>query len=688
MKKKLLLLLLINAIALSISAKNEPKQPESYNYQRGVELYKAEKYSEAKTWFEKEISASPVNGYAYYYLSVIYSDDGEQGTALTAIDRSIKYLPKKDKIWRSYSYVQRANINTQIGDTVQAYSDLSQAIKIDPSISIGYEHRAQLYYEQRKYALSDADYQKMIELDKGDVMGYMGLGRNAKEQEQYDNALSQFNLVIKLAPDYSSVYSFRAEVYILQDEWVLAADDVIKSLSIDIDRRAFYILQYDVPKEKVEIFKSKLKIQMTKEPTNYLWPYCMAVLCENFNDYIGAIEYYEKSNSLNAGSVTLRNLAQCYYDIEDYEQALNYADRSLDMDDEDVNTLKLKADILGSLGRYDECLKERDKCVSLYPEVPDGYYYRANDYLAVRKYKEAVEDFNTAILLSPELQEIPFVLIRRGDAYRFLGKTKEASDDYNQVIKLEADSVSRAWTPFAYSGLGNAEKAIEAMNYTLENDTTATDVAGNLYNAACIYARLGMKEKGISVLKEAIEKGYNNYILIKSDYDMDNLQDMPEFEKLLEKCNDTDSPELEIAEDAPGYVEERVEIPFTKENGVTRVKCTINGLPLHFVFDTGAADVTISMVEANFMLKNDYIKRSDVIGSAYYVDANGDVSEGTVLNLRHVNFGGLEIENVRASVVRNQKAPLLLGQSALGRLGRIEIDNAASKLVITHKVVK
>lgn len=256
------------------------------------------------------------------------------------------------------------------------------------------------------------------------------------------------------------------------------------------------------------------------------------------------------------------------------------------------------------------------------------------------------------------------------------------------MIKLEADSVSRAWTPFAYSGLGNAEKAIEAMNYTLENDTTATDVAGNLYNAACIYARLGMKEKGISVLKEAIEKGYNNYILIKSDYDMDNLQDMPEFEKLLEKCNDTDSPELEIAEDAPGYVEERVEIPFTKENGVTRVKCTINGLPLHFVFDTGAADVTISMVEANFMLKNDYIKRSDVIGSAYYVDANGDVSEGTVLNLRHVNFGGLEIENVRASVVRNQKAPLLLGQSALGRLGRIEIDNAASKLVITHKVVK
>ena len=127
-------------------------------------------------------------------------------------------------------------------------------------------------------------------------------------------------------------------------------------------------------------------------------------------------------------------------------------------------------------------------------------------------------------------------------------------------------------------------------------------------------------------------------------------------------------------------------MPFTKESGVTKVKCSINGLPLHFVFDTGAADVTLSMVEANFMMKNDFIKPTDIIGSASYMDANGDITEGTVVNLRKVDFGGLELENVRASVVRNQKAPLLLGQSVLGRLGKIEIDNPGLRLIITHKV--
>lgn len=90
------------------------------------------------------------------------------------------------------------------------------------------------------------------------------------------------------------------------------------------------------------------------------------------------------------------------------------------------------------------------------------------------------------------------------------------------------------------------------------------------------------------------------------------------------------------------------------------------------------------MVEANFMLKNGYLKKEDFVGSQRFIDANGDISEGTVVNLRNVDFGGLRLNNVKASVVRNQKAPLLLGQTVLGRLGSIEIDNPGKKLIITN----
>lgn len=688
MKFKIILLISFFASVLTLWAKTENKQPDTYAYTRGVEAYNEEKYADAMDWFNRELTEHPDNGYAYVYISILRYGNQEYGKALSAIDNALKKLPKKDKEWRSLTFASRAEVYTAMGDTIKALQDLSQAIQTNPSNARFYNSRAQLYYEQKNYALADADYQKMINLDQGDVMGYMGIGRNANAQERWDDAINQFDFVIKLAPDYSSGYSFRADAYIGKKMWKEATDDIIKALDIDGDNKAFYLMQ-TLPKEASDLLKSKLKIQMTKQSTNRYWPYCLAVLANSNNDYDESISYYKKANTLDANSLFLENIAKCYVSKEDYINALDYAERALSMSPEDYDVIDLKADILSRLGRYKECLVERDRYVAQYPEYPVAYLSRADDLLSARRFNEAIEDYNTAIVLAPTLAEYPYLLMRRGDAYRFIGKKDEADKDYEALLIAEKDSVLSAdsWTPFAYSGLGNADKAIETMQFILANDTT--DINGTLYNAACIYARLGLKSDAIRYLKDAIAKGYHHIFHIESDYDLDCLRDMPEYQELV-TVHDSElvNEDIKSQDELSNTLTETVEVPFTKEGGVTKVKCTINGLPLHFVFDTGAADVTMSMVEANFMLKNDYIKPTDIVGSARYVDANGDISEGTIVNLRTVNFGGLELENVRASVVRNQKAPLLLGQSVLGRLGKIEIDNPGMKLVITHKINK
>ncbi|MGM9837509.1 MAG: hypothetical protein ACI30A_03345 [Paludibacteraceae bacterium] len=53
--------------------------------------------------------------------------------------------------------------------------------------------------------------------------------------------------------------------------------------------------------------------------------------------------------------------------------------------------------------------------------------------------------------------------------------------------------------------------------------------------------------------------------------------------------------------------------------------------------------------------------------------------------LNKINFGGLELTGVRVSVVANRKAPLLLGQTVLQRLGKIKIDNEKRVLRITTR---
>ena len=99
---------------------------------------------------------------------MLRAQEEEYGRALTATDMAIKLLPKKDADYVIFAYSTRANVYLNLEDTVKAIDDLSKAIKIKPDENSLYEKRAQIYYEQERYALADADYRKMVELNPGD----------------------------------------------------------------------------------------------------------------------------------------------------------------------------------------------------------------------------------------------------------------------------------------------------------------------------------------------------------------------------------------------------------------------------------------------------------------------------------------------------------------------------------------
>mgnify|MGYP001172883333 CR=1 FL=1 len=128
----------------------------------------------------------------------------------------------------------------------------------------------------------------------------------------------------------------------------------------------------------------------------------------------------------------------------------------------------------------------------------------------------------------------------------------------------------------------------------------------------------------------------------------------------------------------------KTKIKMEKKGGVYTMPCTVNGLRLNFIFDTGASNVSISLTEVLFMLKNGYLSNDDILGSEYYQIANGEITEGTKINLKQLTIGDIELYNVKAGVVHNLNAPLLLGQSALNKLGKIEFDYSNNTLIIEN----
>lgn len=218
-------------------------------------------------------------------------------------------------------------------------------------------------------------------------------------------------------------------------------------------------------------------------------------------------------------------------------------------------------------------------------------------------------------------------------------------------------------------------------------DSVLVKYPDNFYDAACLHSLIGDTITSLSYLRKAFENGFRRFAHLRKDDDMQNVRATVGYKALYEEFWQKYQEELkqQDAETIDKLEEVTYEVPFTASNGVTKVDCTINGLPLNFIFDTGASDVTISQTEANFMFKNGYLAQKDIVGKQRYQTADGNISVGTVFILNKINFGGLELNSVRASVVANQKAPLLLGQTVLQRLGKIEIDNAKKVLKITTK---
>ncbi|MGM9735605.1 MAG: TIGR02281 family clan AA aspartic protease [Candidatus Cryptobacteroides sp.] len=658
----------------------------NYNLQKAYEVL-SEEQDEGKAFdlVNKQLSETPDNVDALILHARLLRRKQEYGKALQDINHALKVnKPKKTEVQNSTLHWWKAFIYQDMGDWQSAAASFKTAYELaqkdnkDNLQSISFDY-AQALFNLDDYAGADVIYNKMLALNEADQAAMIGLARNMITREQYKEALKLLDKCQNYDASYPEIYRFKMQAYDKLGETNKAIDAGLDWFDKDNDANSEAILM--VLKKRPNYAEASLKSRVRKSESPFIWKAFLCQFYEETHHYAEAVNAYD---DLEAGFGQYDEInvyrSACYSKLGLNELAI--ADISKAMGKEpDWLCYCQRGDYYRLFGDIDAAIADFTAAIDEAPAEAYSYYRRGWCYEMKGDLKKALEDYNLGIEMT---EDYPYLYLMRGELLLLEGKKAEAEADFEALIQKDTIVDDGSCRHYALHFLGRDKEAEEWMDKIIASDP---DDAGNYYDRACLYARMGRLEESVAALRLSFEKGYRSFFHILLDDDMDAVRDLPEFKALIQEYEAKHAAYLKEFELAMPEKEETVtEIPVKRNPGGTfEIPCDINGLALRMIFDTGASDVTISSVEANFMFKNGYLSEKDIKGKKYYQIANGQISEGTTVTLREVKIGDAVLHNVDASVVKSQNAPLLLGQSAMERFGTITIDNQNNILVIRHR---
>ena len=178
MKKVVVVMMVALMTTVSVSAQLK-KRFDTANFNRGIELVDEGKLDEGLKCFEDELKEHPKNPYAHFYMATVYMDKKQYDYAMTAIDKALKYMPKRNKELRGISHALKACLHESFKEWDEAIEQLTLCLKVLPDDetslrdrTVAYKQRATMYYKLGRYDLGDKDYEKYKELKKETEFDY------------------------------------------------------------------------------------------------------------------------------------------------------------------------------------------------------------------------------------------------------------------------------------------------------------------------------------------------------------------------------------------------------------------------------------------------------------------------------------------------------------------------------------
>gem|GEM_PF-1235043 len=263
-------------------------------------------------------------------------------------------------------------------------------------------------------------------------------------------AIKELTKAIELDGNFAEAYLERAKAYFVLSEHFIGQDylsearqDLTKATKLNpnlataYDYEGVWATAEGRYLDAIKLFDKALKV----EPRNYTF-LCHRATALNFSNQTDkALKDIELACQLKPYEKTMwKSRANMLIQKKRYAEALQVVDACLKYDKggRAYEVLLLKARVLNLLNRFDEAIAIYDKMIALSPLDEDNYVARGKCYLAKNNFAKALDSFNEAIGLNPD---IGLYYELRATVYDRTGKQKEAEKDRQKAAFLKAQKL-------------------------------------------------------------------------------------------------------------------------------------------------------------------------------------------------------------------------------------------------------
>ena len=395
---------------------------------------------------------------------------------------------------------------------------------------------------------------------------YFSMGQILTQRGQYDEALANYLKALEINPNYSDAQYNLGILYEKEDQTDKAIERYRRAIQIDpgfvkaYNNLGVILLKQDKTDEAIEYFRKALTI----DPNLASAHINLGLALSKKDQPNAAVVSYTKALQINSNLLKAQfQLGSLLLEQGLTEQGIHHLKRSLQIDPEYSEAHNNLGGELLRQGKIDEALDHLTRALSINPNLPQAHNNVGIILMQQGKFDAAISHFQDALRIDPEFAlakknleralsirqtqldaEVQKLLTdlktsphnaelnyRLGNLYLGRGELNNAVAQFEKALALKPNFPEALNNlALAYAAGRQYDRALAAFKKSVELEP---DNPSNYYNIAVVSALQDKPDEAMQWLKEAVDKGYRNWELIKSDKDLANIRHLEEYKQLV-----------------------------------------------------------------------------------------------------------------------------------------------------------